>query len=400
MKRLATLLLFSAALFAQGPTGIWDAFVLLPGGKEVPFRVEFSGAGDKMTCALLDGDARIKSTKGSFREDKITFRWDYYDADLVAAFEGGREFRGVYTRRGRAGIVKYAFFARPYKAQPEGQASKSAAGDWIFETEGQGAKGVIEARFRQSGAEVTGTMQRVDGDFGTLAGRVRGERVVLSHFDGIRATLVELQFDAKGSLAGTINGTTKIRGARASEAARLGIKEPPDPSRYTNVDDPSKPVVFTGKTLDGKPVSSEDPQFKGKGIIVTIMGSWCPNCHDEAVLLADLYKRHKARGLEVVALGFEYTGEFARDAGQLRAFSRRHATPYTVLLAGTADDGQVPKAIPQLKGFGAYPTTLFLDRQHRAVSVHAGFSGPATGAEYEKLKREFESLARKITETK
>ena len=38
-------------------------------------------------------------------------------------------------------------------------------------------------------------------------------------------------------------------------------------------------------------------------LIVSISGSWCPNCHDEAPFLADLYRRYQAKGLEIVADG-------------------------------------------------------------------------------------------------
>ena len=35
-------------------------------------------------------------------------------------------------------------------------------------------------------------------------------------------------------------------------------------------------------------------------VIVSIGGSWCPNCHDEAPLLGDLYRKYKSQGLEIV----------------------------------------------------------------------------------------------------
>jgi len=38
---------------------------------------------------------------------------------------------------------------------------------------------------------------------------------------------------------------------------------------------------------------------------VTVGGSWCPNCHDEAPFLVELYKEFHARGLEIVGLFFE-----------------------------------------------------------------------------------------------
>jgi hypothetical protein len=42
-----------------------------------------------------------------------------------------------------------------------------------------------------------------------------------------------------------------------------------------------------------------------------------------------------------------------------------------------------------LRNFGAYPTTIFLDRHGRVRLIHAGFSGPATGR-LEEVREKFE----------
>jgi hypothetical protein len=45
--------------------------------------------------------------------------------------------------------------------------------------------------------------------------------------------------------------------------------------------------------------------------------------------------------------------------------------------------------LPQLRGFTSFPTTIFLGRDGRVRRIHAGFYGPATGAQHERLIREF-----------
>ena len=42
-------------------------------------------------------------------------------------------------------------------------------------------------------------------------------------------------------------------------------------------------------------VSLQDERYKGKVVIVSILGSWCPNCLDEAEFLAPWYKANKQR---------------------------------------------------------------------------------------------------------
>jgi hypothetical protein len=52
--------------------------------------------------------------------------------------------------------------------------------------------------------------------------------------------------------------------------------------------------------------------------------------------------------------------------------------------------------LPQLVNFGAYPTTIFLGRDGKVRSVHAGFASPATGAEHVRLKQELRELVARL----
>jgi hypothetical protein len=61
-----------------------------------------------------------------------------------------------------------------------------------------------------------------------------------------------------------------------------------------------------------------------------------------------------------------------------------------MLLAGTTDEGQIAKTLPQLQGFGAYPTTIFVGKDGRVKKIHAGFSGPATGDRFAEVKKRFD----------
>ena len=142
--------------------------------------------------------------------------------------------------------------------------------------------------------------------------------------------------------------------------------------------------------------AATDERFRDKVIIVSITGSWCPNCYDEAPFLQELSDRYRARGLEVVALGFEYTGDVARDREQLRIFGRRLGLKYPILLAGTTDEGDLQRKLPQLENFGAYPTTIFIGRDGLVKNIHAGFEGRATGARFTRLKTEIEEMVKEL----
>jgi thiol-disulfide isomerase/thioredoxin len=253
---------------------------------------------------------------------------------------------------------------------------------------------------RQSGAEVSGSILRIDGDTGTLSGRWNDGRLRLSHFAGERPNLFEATPNADGTLAVTLNGTAHYLVVRSGDARAKGIPEPPDPTRYTSVTDPTAPFQFAFPDLTGKVVANTDAQFRGRVVILSIGGSWCPNCHDEAPFLSELYTAFRARGLEIVGLMFENDPDPKIARPRVQSFVKRYGVEYPMLIAGTTQPSPTSKtindALPQLVNFGAYPTTIFLGRDGRVRSMHAGFASPATGAEHVRLKQEMRELVENL----
>jgi thiol-disulfide isomerase/thioredoxin len=247
---------------------------------------------------------------------------------------------------------------------------------------------------RQSGAEVAGSILRVDGDTGTLVGRWNHGKLTLSHFAGERPNLFEATPNRDGTLNVTLNGNAHYLVVRSSEARAKGIPEPPDPSRYTSVKDPTSPFQFAFPDLTGKTVSSSDPTFTGRVVILSIGGSWCPNCHDEAPFLGELYRDYHARGLEIVGLMFENDPDPVVARPRVQSFIRRHSIKYQMLIAGTTQN--IAERMPQIVNFGAYPTTIYVGRDGKVRGVHAGFASPATGEEHARLKSELRELTERL----
>jgi thiol-disulfide isomerase/thioredoxin len=121
-------------------------------------------------------------------------------------------------------------------------------------------------------------------------------------------------------------------------------------------------------------------------VLINITGSWCPNCHDEAPFLAELYKKYRAQGLEIVGLDFEEADQL-KDPVRLRAFLKRYGIEYTVLLGG--ETSQAKDKLSSASNWDAWPTTFFVARDGHVRNVHAGFPSKASGELYTQGKEEF-----------
>jgi thiol-disulfide isomerase/thioredoxin len=246
----------------------------------------------------------------------------------------------------------------------------------------------------QSGAEVSGAILRTSGDTGTLTGAWRNGQLILSHFAGERPLLFEARLNGR-ILTVTLDRRFTYRAARSTELAGTGIPRPPDLSQVIGVKDPRARLRFSGVDLNGKPVSDADPRFQGKVVVLTIGGTWCANCHDEAPFLSSLYNEFHARGLEVAGLFFENDADLAVVRPRILAFSKRYGVAYPVIFAGTTDQAQAK--LPQLRNFNnMYPTTIIIGRDGLARRVQAGFASAATGDEHERLTRDERALVVKL----
>ena len=250
---------------------------------------------------------------------------------------------------------------------------------------------------RQSGAEVTAAILRVDGDTGALSGTYRDGKFLLSHFSGARPSLFEITPLKDGTLAVVQNGSKHFTAVRPAVARSQGLPEPADPSRYTSVKDPSEPFHFRFPDLDGHMVSDTDIRFRGKVVMVSVGGSWCPNCHDEAPFLMELYRKYRSKGLEVVELSFE-DADVLKDPWRVRAFNKRYGIEYPVLLAG--EPSELNAKLPGAVNLNTFPATFFLGRDGLVRSVHAGFASVAMGEYHRQLKEEVTRLVvRLLAET-
>ena len=408
---LCSSLAFASEPKQQAPSGLWDGSIQSRAG-EVNFGIELKLQAGGLEAVLVNATDRQPFSSATWDGHTLALRLDYYDGQLTLAYVSPQRMEGKYSRQTSKGMVHIPVTLVPHqdRVTTKPWTGPNLAGDWLLHEAGaEGAEKNTLASFQQQKmatpdgkVAATGILEPVSGDTGLLHGEVgKGAdgqaHFHLSRFDGIHVLALDGEFAPDGSLKGQIGGvklSSPFTAERSSDAA--GANPNALAGSLTKVKDPQEPFRFSGVDQSGKTVDQSGPEFKGKPVIVDIFGTWCPNCHDEAPLLEQLYRKYHAQGLEIVGLAYEYSDDTSRDLRQIGIYRAKYGLSFPLLLAGTTDEGQIAKTLPQLIHFGAFPTTIFLDRSGRVHAVHAGFAGPSTGEKYQEVQQHMDQLTREI----
>ena len=385
-------------------TGPWRAWLDSPGG-ELPFGLELERGADSFTAFVVNGEERIPISRTERTGRGIAFFFDPYDSSIRATLTAdGRRLDGDWRKTTGPGTeARLPFHAvagrQPrFPLPPTGLDEQRLArldGRWAvdFAEDDEPAVGIFRVG---SDGGCLGTFMTTTGDYRYLAGSFDGDRLRLSCFDGAHAFLFDSRLAADGTLAGEFwsrDSWHESWTARRDPEAAL-----PDAFELTSWIEGRDLGQIVFPDLEGRQRSLADPKFTGRARILEIFGSWCPNCNDATRFLVELDRRYRSRGLSIVGLAFELTGDFERDAEQVRRYAEHHGIEFPLLVAGMSDKQQASERFPLIDRVRSYPTTIFLDGEGRVRAVHQGFTGPATGASYDELRRKFESLIEELIE--
>lgn len=399
---LAALLATGCAHFSQKDflslqEGTWRAALTRPDGVIVPFNFEVGDTAGKKVLWILNGADRMLVDSLRMRGDTVFIHMPFFNSDFIARFQNDGSLKGSWVKHYPDSDRLLSFRATPrttyrimsHPASPR----RDVSGRWATEFREDGDTMQAVGEFRQQGTHVTGTFLTESGDFRYLDGVLDADTLVLSAFDGSHVFLFRALARKDGILSGGVfySGFTDTAtwSARRDTGAAL-----PDAFSLTGHKPGEDRLNFRFPDLDGNPVSLEDPRFRNKVVIIQIMGSWCPNCMDETAFMSPWYRRHSGSAVEVVGLCYERSTVFAEAVAGVRTFQKRFHVTYPLLITGvTPGDPQLlAKTLPQLTHFVGFPTTIFLNKKGEIARIHAGFSGPGTGAHYTTFVREFNHL--------
>ena len=408
--------------FDKLPPGIWRAELILENKNFIPdekdedvqlgvnelddtklpfnFEIKYDDKG-AMVFYFMNGEETIEVTEVLFgRNNKLSkdsFRVSFpeYGSHISAMYEeNGMTGEFVIPAKNNYSIPFTAVYGQPYRFTP---LKKTPAwdmnGKWECTFE-EGTEDEYKAigEFKQEANHLTGTFLTETGDYRFLEGTIQDNKAYLSVFDGSHAFLFTVKMIDKDNIIGTFRSGKHYKSSWSG--TRNDVFELGNPSEltYLTEEKPTLDFAFTG--LDGKELNLDAPQFSNKVKIVTIMGTWCPNCKDEMIFLNGIKDSYGDK-VEVMAVGFERPKDKSQAMTGLQRYSDKMNLKYPIVYGGTASKKVASETFPFLNKIISFPTLMLIDKDNKVQYIHTGFNGPAT-SKYKAFEEEFNKELQKL----
>ena len=383
--------------------GIWRATLKTQSGVEIPFNFEVIGSANKKIIKLMNSTDRFLIDDINVKDDSVFIHIPLFDSEIRTAIKGN-SLSGNWIKHlaDRNAIMKFDATAntkwRFFETNSPNKVNVSGKWSSLFiKTDTTKKDSTIAiGNFIQNKSHVSGTFLTSTGDYRFLEGTVTDNSIYLSGFDGSSAMLFigKLTNDNTISEGKFYSGFSSIKTwqARKDENAQL-----PDAYSLTALKPGLKSIKFSFPDVNDNKISNTDSKFKNKVLIVQFLGSWCPNCMDEAAFLSEFHRKNNKLGVEIIGLAYERTNDPNKSKRAIGNLKKRFNVPYEILVTGvTNDTKEVVKSIPELASFSAFPTTLIIDKKGEVRKIHTGFSGPGTGKYYNEFVKEFEQTIKNL----
>ncbi len=367
--------------------GVWRG-VFTINEQKVPFNFEVKGnKAEDAIFTLINGTRQDHFHVKQTASDSLFIKMNTYDAALVAKVHPDGHLTGEYRSlvpsfRGNS-LSFTAEYGKSYRFVEPGKDIAPAAnlsGKWEIKLISKEPVANQVALLEQKGNKLTGVIMTVVGDSRELEGTVQGNEFVLSGFTGPNPVLIKGKINEDKTLSAEIDRglyvTQKLEWTKNKKA------ELPDPYALTSLKEGQNKLDFTFPDLNGKTVKLSDAKYKGKVVIVEIIGTWCPNCTDQTAFLSPWYKANKHRGVEAIAVGFEQKDDLEYAKYTLGKLKEKYGIEYDILFGGIADKKLASEKFAALNKMMAFPTTIIIGRDGTVKQIHTGYTGEVTGKYY------------------
>ncbi len=374
-------------------SGTYRAVLQVSESEALPFNFEVIS---ETGLRIFNAEEVIDVDDIAYKNDSVYIKMPVFEGFIAAKMEDSK-LRGHFIKTSLNRIVPFTAEKNKTRFDVLEYPKHDISGNWetVFSPDSEDDRYIAKGIFKQDGSQVTGTFRTTTGDYRYLEGVVDGHQLKLSTFDGAHAFL----FTATVTDS-TLNGKF-YSGNHWEEpfvAKRNMDYELPDAHTLTFLKAGYDKVAFSFPDANGNMVSLEDERFKNKVVLLQIMGTWCPNCLDESKYYADFYKNNKTKGIEMVALAFEYAKTEAGAFKRIKRLKESVGIEYPIVLAqyGSSSKVKAQEKLPMLNHVLSYPTTIFIDKKGVVRKIHTGFNGPATGEKYTAFKTEFKAFVEEL----
>ncbi len=378
--------------------GLWRGILTLQ-GQEAPFQFEIEQPQpDSLVVYLINGEERLKLDEVRKTTDSLIVSLHIFDAVLATKIINDKQLEGKWIKYGYNEPYEVPFkanFGQNYRFEKASTApTKDFSGKWaVTFQDKKGNTYPAIGVFSQKDDKVTGTFLTTTGDYRFLEGNVANDTLQLTAFDGGHGFLFKATLKDKlltGSFWSGNSSLEQFKGVR-DENATL-----PNANELTFLKEGYNEVSFAFPDSNRDTLHFPSEAYKGKVVMIQIMGSWCPNCMDETNFYLPFYRKNKSKGLEIIALAYERSPDFVEASKRVKKMIDKYNIEYEVLVAGTNNKEATSQTLPMLNKVISYPTTIFIDRKGKVRRIHTGFSGPGTGEYYEKFTNEFYQFMEKL----
>jgi thiol-disulfide isomerase/thioredoxin len=369
-------------------------------GLILPFNFDLSFQNDSTKITIHNAEEKILVNEVSIKGDSVFIKMPVFDSEFRCKLSGDSLMNGNWINHARkekniipfTGI--YGEANRFDCPEYEEKDNFPFGGKWrcVFSPNQPDSSYAIGV-FKQYAHSATGTFLTETGDYRYLEGCLFGKYMLLSCFDGSHAFIFHAEIMPDSTIWGEFySGIHHHETWIAWKDSTFKLR---NPDSLTFLKKGFSKVDFSFPSIENKKVSFSDEKYKNKVVILQIMGSWCPNCMDETKFLSEFHKKYKSQGLEVAALAFEKTDDFEKAKNNLSRLKNKFNADYDFLITGFQPK-DADKALPMLNHVMSFPTTIFIDKKGNVRKIRTGYSGPATGIEYDKSVKEINSFVESL----
>lgn len=373
-------------------SGKWRGSLIRKDEITIPFVFDIETNPSGMVINIINAEDTIRVNNFRLIGDSVLITLPFFDAEFMVKVSATK-MQGRWTRHLPMGNTSMPFEASINQTRFD-ESHKTALNlnnTWdvkFFDTAFKDSSDAI-GKFQSTQTNITGTFLTSTGDYRFLEGVFDGEKIRLSTFDGSHAYLVIADFNPQNN---SISNGVFYSGLSNKEFWKASFNPKaflPDAEKLTFLTQGFESIAFNFPDLNNNPITLEDARFKGKVVLLQIMGSWCPNCLDESKLMTSIYQQYQSSGLEIIGLCFEKSEDINIVKKNISNFKNQLNITYPLVIAGNTQKGSVNKALPMLANFVAFPTLIIIDKKGIVRNIHTGYSGPATGIYFTEFKDHF-----------